>query len=153
MKLRSVILSVFLGFISQSSFAALINEMQTCQGQIMFIGTKLDAAAEKYPADEVKKVRQGLEGYDQYIQTKIVSPGLLKFVGGDQAKADEMQTQVDAYKKNIVARLQKRYPQPHLFADHAMSLNECAKQAVPAGQALKDLKVALHTMLELANIK
>ena len=153
MKLSSVILSVFLGFISQSSFAALINDMQTCQGQIMFIGTKLDAGAAKYPADDVKKVRQGLEGYDQYIQTKIVSPGLLKFVGGDQAKADEMQTQVDAYKKNIVSRLQKRYPQPRLFADHALSLNECAKQAVPAGQALENLKVALHTMLKLANIK
>ena len=98
--------------------------MQTCQGHIIFVGTKLDAGAAKYPTADVTKVREGLAGYDQYIQAKIVSPGLLKFAGGDKAKAD-----------------------------HALSINECAKQAAPAGQALEDLKVALHTMLKLAKLK
>lgn len=153
MKLSSVILATLLCLTSQSSFAALINEMQGCQGYMDFVETKLVAGAAKYPAAEVKKVRKGLSGYDQFIQSKIVSPGLLKFSGGDKAKADQLQTQVDAYRKNIVSRLQKRYPQNRLFADHAHSLNDCAKQAVPKGQSLEDLKEALHAMLRLAEIK
>ncbi|MGB1311980.1 MAG: hypothetical protein ACPG47_12250, partial [Leucothrix sp.] len=127
MRLKSAILATLLCLTSTSSFAALINEMQGCQGYMDFIETKLVAGSKKYPAAEVQKVRKGLSGYDRFIQTSIVSPGLLKFSNGDKAKADQLQTQVDAYRKNIVTRLQKRYPQNRLFADHALSLNNCAK--------------------------
>jgi hypothetical protein len=39
------------------------------------------------------------------------------------------------------------------FSDHAISINDCAKQAVPSGQALEDLKVALHTIIKLAKME
>ena len=153
MKLSSILFSILLCMTSQVSHAALINEMQTCQGLFDFIDTKLNSASAKYAAGDVQIVRKGLAGYDQYIQSTIVSPGLLQFTGGDQAKSNQMQTQVDTYKKNVVSRLQKRYPQNRLFYDHVVSVNECAKQAVPAGQALEDLKLAMNTMIELAKIE
>jgi len=87
-----------------------INEMQTCQGLIEHIDKKLDETGSKYDKGAVKKVRNGLEGYNQYIQRDIVTPGLLKYSGGDQSKAKSMQEQVDAYKKTVAKRLRPYLP-------------------------------------------
>ena len=65
--------------------------MQSCQGLIDFLDNKLASAPEKYAKSDVDNVRKGLEGYNQYIQSDIVTPGLLKFNGGDATKADAMQ--------------------------------------------------------------
>ena len=154
MKFKKITLIALLYMLPQLSLAApSINDMQTCQGLLDFIDDKLNPAPAKYGAEDVKAVRKGFDGYNQYIQTAIVSPGLLKFTGGDKAKADELQTQVDAYKKQVVEGFKKRYPQDRLFYDQAIAVNNCAKKAVPSGQALEDLKLALNTLVKLTQMK
>jgi len=139
--------------IPQLSMAAgLINDMQSCQGLIEFIDKKLDSAPSKYEKSHVKKVRKGLEGYNQYIQREIVWPGLLQFNGGDKTKANDMQKQIEAYKQTLVKQLDARYPQNRLFTDQAIAVNNCAKKAVPSGQELEGLKEALTIMVELAKM-
>ena len=138
---------------SQSILAAsLINEMQSCQALIDFVDNKLDSAPSNYVKADVQKVRKGLRAYHQYIQNQIVSPGLLEFNGGDKDKANQMQTQVDAYKETLVKQLNVRYPETRLFTDHAVALNNCAKKSVPSGKDLDDLKEALNVMVKLAQI-
>lgn len=129
-----------------------INDMQGCQAILNFIDGKLDPAPAKYNAADVKIVRSGLSAYNAYIQKEIVTPGLLKFNGGDKAKAKTMQAQVDAYKASVVQGYNARYPQDRLFMDHAISVNDCAKQAVPAGADLQALKDALGKMVELSKL-
>tara|TARA_R110001599_G_scaffold26935_14_gene95029 strand:- start:8676 stop:9131 length:456 start_codon:yes stop_codon:yes gene_type:complete len=150
MTLKKITIMALLFLIPQLSMAALINEMQTCQGLIEHIDKKLDETGSKYDKGAVKKIRNGLEGYNQYIQRDIVTPGLLKYSGGDQSKAKAMQEQVDAYKKTVAKRYDLTYPQNEIFMNHAMAVNECAKQAVPSGQELEDLKEALNLMVEFA---
>jgi hypothetical protein len=151
MKKMMIIVMFFLS-LELSMAAGLINDMQSCQGLIKFIDNKMDSAPSKYNKDEVSKVRKGLEGYNQYIQAKIVTPGLLKFNHGDKIKANAMQKQVDAFKATVVTTYEKRYPQNRLYYDHAIALNNCAKKAVPSGQKLEDLKTALNTMVKLSKL-
>ena len=149
--MKKIILLTFLMMFAKSSMAAgLINDMQSCQGLIDFVNTKLDTAPASYDAADVNTVRSGLDTYNRYIQQEIVTPGLLQFNGGNQAKAEQMQKQVDAYKQSLVKQYQKRYPQNRLFTDFAMSLNNCAKKAVPTGGDLEKLKQALHTIIKLS---
>ncbi len=151
MKLNKLIVIALLIVTPRLSLAAgLINEMQSCQGLIQFINNKLDSAPASYGRQEINTVRKGLDGYNQYIQDEIVTPGLLQFTNGDHARAEAMQKQVDAYKQSVVQQLDARYPDNRLFTDYAVAVNDCAKQAVPAGQSLTDLKNALNTMIELA---
>lgn len=138
---------------TQTALAApSINDMQGCQALLNFVDGKLDPAPAKYNAADVKIVRTGFAAYDAYIQKEIVTPGLLKFNGGDQAKADAMQVQVDTYKAAVVNSYNKQYPQDRLFMDHAIAVNNCAKQAVPAGSDLQALKDALNKMVVLAKL-
>ena len=154
MKLKKFTITFILLVISSQLIAApLVNDMQACQGMISFIEAKLESASSKFEAEDVKTIRKGLEGYDQYIQQEIITPGLLKFNGGDEAKANLMQTQVDGYKKTLVKSLQVRYPQNRLFYDHVVAVNNCSKKAVPSGQALEDLKVAFATLVKLTKIE
>ena len=97
--------------------------MQGCQALIDHVDNILEDAPEAYREKDVKNVRNGLKFYNKYIQAEIVTPGLLKFNGGDEKKAKAMQAQVDAYKKTV-----------------------------PSGDDLEVLKVALTTMLELAKL-
>ena len=153
MRLKKLTLATLLCALPQLSISApSINEMQSCQALLDFVDSKLESAPAKYDAQQVAKVRKGLQGYNQFIQTTIVTPGLLKFNQGDKTKADLMQTQVDAYKKNLVTNFQKRYPQNRLFTDQAIDVNNCAKKAVPSGQALEDLKKSLNIMIKLAQL-
>ncbi len=139
--------------VSQSSMAVgLVNDMQLCQGVIEFVDNKLKKAPGYYDKADVKTVRQGLEAYNQYIQREIVAPRLLKFNGGDAEKTKQMQKQVDAYKSTVVNQLQSRYPQENLLTDHAISVNDCAKKAVPSGKDLDRLKDAVNTMVKLAQM-
>lgn len=129
-----------------------INDMQGCQALLEFLDDKLSSAPSKYTSANVKTVRKGLSIYNAYIQKEIVTPGLIKFNGGDKSKAKAMQVQVDAYKKTVVQSYEARFPQNRLFMDHAIAVNGCAKQAVPAGNDLQALKDALNTMVELAKL-
>lgn len=151
MKFKRITLMALLCVLSQPVMASpSINDMQSCQGLLDFIDSKLDPAPSKYMPADVKKVRSAFKKYNEYIQQQIVSPGLLKFNGGDVAKANLMQKQVDAYKVSLSETLQKRYPQHRLFRDQVIAVNNCAKKAVPSGQALEELKKALFIMIELA---
>ena len=132
--------------------SSLINEMQSCQGLLEFVDSKLEAMPSSYDKNDVKTVRKGLKSYNQYIQREIVAPGLLAFNGGDKTKANLMQKQVDTYKKTIVKQLNDRYPQNRLFTEQAVSINNCAKKAVPSGEELEALKKALTTMIELSKV-
>ena len=139
---------------SQSALSkASINDMQTCQGLLDFLEIKLDDAPSHYPADKVTKISKGLNQYNNYIQEEIVSPGLLEFNGGNASKADAMQLQVDAYKATIVKSFIARNKTSSLTTDYAISVNNCAKKAVPSGEALESLKYAINTLIELAQIK
>lgn len=150
MTLKKIKVAAFLLAISPLSIAApSINDMQACQGLIDFIGSKLESASSKYESEDIQTIRKGLDGYNQYIQRDIVSPGLLKFNRGDAEKASLMQKQVDDYKKTVVNGLHARYPQDGLFTDQVLALNNCAKKAVPAGQELNDLKEAFTVMSTL----
>ncbi|MEP0174955.1 MAG: hypothetical protein ABJH28_10685 [Paraglaciecola sp.] len=151
--MKKLIMAGLLVTVSQSSMAVgLVNDMQLCQGVIEFVDNKLKKAPGHYDKADVKTVRQGLEAYNQYIQREIVAPGLLKFNGGDAEKTKQMQKQVDAYKSTVVNQLQSRYPQENLLTDHAISVNDCAKQAVPSGKDLDRLKDAVNTMVKLAQM-
>ena len=151
--MKKILIIGLLLIVSKSTLAAgLINEMQSCQAFIDFIDNKLNSAPSTYDPEDVKKVREGLGTYNQYIQRQIVSPGLLEFNGGDKDKANQMQKQVDTYKQTLVKQLEARYPQNRLFTDHAIQVNNCAKKAVPSGGELDELKEALNLMVKLANI-
>lgn len=153
MKLKKILIVVVFLIVPQLSLAdRLINDMQACQGLIEFVDKRLDSAPAGYDKENIAKVRKGLDAYNQYIQNEIVSPGLLQFNGGDKAKADGMQKQVDTHKQSLVKQFEARYPGNKLFSDHAIALNSCAKQAAPDAQALEDLKVALHAILSLAKV-
>jgi len=132
--------------------AGLINEMQSCQAFIDFVGNKLALAPSSYAQKDVRKIRKGLETYNKYIQRQIISPGLLEFNGGDKDKANQMQKQVDTYKQTLVTQLEARYPKNRLFMDHAITVNNCAKKAVPSGEELDELREALNLMVKLAKI-
>ena len=154
MKFKKVTLTMAITCVfSMPMFAApSINDMQGCQGLLDFVDGKLSNAPAKYHTSDVKTVRVGLKQYNDYIQNEIVTPGLVKFNKGNISKANAMQKQVDAYKLTLVKGLKTRYPQNRLFMDHAVAVNNCAKKAVPSGQALENLKAALNTMVKLSKL-
>lgn len=143
-------LAVALLFSGFTSAQSLINDMQSCQALIEFVEQKLASPPAGYEKTKVMNIVEGLGAYDKYIQESIITPGLLQFNQGDKAKAQSMQQQVNAYKQTLSARLAKRYPENRMYSDYAISLNNCAKKAVPEGQSLEQLKVALNTILTLA---
>lgn len=151
MKIKSFFLLVVAGLSFNTLSANLINDMQGCQALIQHIDNILDAAPESYPNSDVKMIRKGLRGYDKYIQDEIVTPGLLKFNAGDKDKAKAMQVQVNAYKESVTKAYDSKF-KGKLFSDHAISVNECAKKAVPTGEDLESLKLALTTILKLAQL-
>ena len=89
---KIIIVGLLLIFSKSPMAAGLINDMQSCQALINFVDNKLDSVPSNYDKGDVKKVRTGLESYNQYIQREIVSPGLLQFNNGDKAKANQMQS-------------------------------------------------------------
>ncbi|UAB71700.1 hypothetical protein INR79_07335 [Vibrio sp. SCSIO 43132] len=126
-----------------------INDMQQCQALLDFLEKKLATPPTQYSKEQVQTAKLGLEEYDAFIQTEIVTPGLLAFNGGDKSKADAMQQQVDAFKSTVVSALDKRYPSQKLVMDHVISLNECTKKAVPSGEELDDLKRSMEALIAL----
>ena len=152
MKKITVILTVMLtgSFCQVTSAQSLINDMQTCQGLLDFMQQKLIKASEHYDSAKIKNIQVALKKYDDYIQNNIVTPGLIKFNGGDRNKANIMQKQVDTYKHTITQGLKARDSNAQLTSNHAVSLNNCAKKAVPLGQDLEDLKIAINDIVDLA---
>ncbi len=144
---------MLLGFGQAAKAQSLINDMQACQGLLDFMQQKLAKAADQYPTQRINDIQVALKNYDDYIQENIITPGLLEFNAGNQAKTQAMQSQVDAYKYAITQGLVARDGGPDLSSNHAVSLNNCAKKAVPAGQHLEDLKAAINDIVSLAQSK
>jgi len=154
LKLKQAILIAVVTLTSAgTSLAALINDMQSCQGTLNAIDRLLEETTIDYPADDVKVIREGFKQYNNYIQQEIITPGLLKFSHGDVNKAAEMQTQVDSYKSNIVNAFKKRYHENRLYMDHAVLINECTKKSVPSGESLNRLIAAFKMLEKLTQIQ
>lgn len=148
--IKSLILAVTVLFSGFTSAQSLINDMQSCQALIEFVEQKLSSPPASYDEAKVTNILEGLGAYNTHIQETIVTPGLLKFNQGDKAKAQNMQLQVNTYKKSLIANFSSRYPENRMYTDYAVSLNNCTKKAVPEGEALEQLKVALNTIVALA---
>ena len=153
MKLKKILLAFgFSLVLSSSSFASpSINDMQSCQALLDFVDEKLSTNS-KYSVNDVKTVKNGLNQYNEYIQKEIVTPGLIKFNAGDITKAKAMQKQVDDYKLSLVNAYKKRYVENRMYTDYAIAINNCAKKAVPSGEALENLKASLNTIIKLAKM-
>lgn len=146
--MKKKLFACVLAFVPAISMAGpSVNEMQTCQGLLDFLDQRL-ATNTQYDAGEVKQIRQGLKGYNDYIQTEIVTPGLRQY--GD---VTTLQAQVDQYKADIVEAYKARYKGNLIYNDFTTAINNCTKQAVPAGSALKELKQAFNLMLKLSKQK
>ena len=129
-----------------------INDVQTCQAHLDFVDAKL-ASVKKYDKAQVKTVRKGLKSYNDFLQSEHVTPGLMALYGGDKAKVKSTQVQIDAYKKNVVAGLDKRYPQPRVFMDHAISIDACYTKAPMDASGTAVMTEALQTLVALSNVK
>lgn len=126
-----------------------INDVQTCQAQLDFVDAKL-ASISKYDKTKVKTVRSGLQAYNAFLQSEHITPGLSAYTGGDAAKNKDFQDQIDAYKATVVAGLNKRYPQPRVFMDHAVAINNCYSSAPMDAAGTAMMTEALQTFVELA---
>lgn len=147
--LKVLVLSLSLT-ISALGHANLINDMQSCQALNQFVINKLLSDDSPYTKQDSDNVVKGLVAYNAYIQSQIVSPGLLAFNNGDVEKAQEMQEQVDSYKEELQDSFEQRYPNNKMVSDYAITINNCAQKAVPSGQDLTSLKAALTTLLAMA---
>ena len=114
---------------------------------------QIEDSSEKYEAEDIKVAQKGLTSYNDYIQESIVSPGLLAFYKNDQAKADEAQKQVDAYKLSIVHQYQQRNPNKNIDMNMLTALNNCTLQAIPAGQQLEELKLSFEKLVAFTTLK
>lgn len=155
MKIRKISLVIFMQSILISSLYAKpsINDMQSCQGVIDFINQKIDFASSKYSKKDVEIVHKGLNQYSDYLQSEVVTPGLLKHNGGDIKKSNDMQKEINKYRGLIVKELNGKYPTKRLYMDHIVMVNNCVKMVAPAGTTLNNLKTAFNTMIQLSKIK
>ena len=128
---------------------ASVNDVQLCQAQLEFIDSKL-ASIKKYNSADVKKIRKAMSEYNTFLQAEHIKPGLLAYTGGDKAKADMFQAQIDTFKSNQVTAMHKRYHQDQIFGDQALSVNECYKKAPMSSDKTPMMKDALETMVKLA---
>lgn len=147
---KILLVPVLLGATQFACASPSINDMQGCQAVIDFVEQRMAATQSVYSSEDVETVLKGVQAYDEYIQNDIITPGLLKYANGDKAKAKGLQEQVDAYKKGLVANLDKKFAGDRLYSDTAISLNKCAQISVPSGAALEALKASLFKIIELS---
>jgi len=154
-----IIASLFMLSLSTAATAAqntLINDMQGCQAYITFINDKVDSTSKKYPADELAKIKSALTIYNNYIQTEVITPGLLQLTSNNAEKAAQYQQQIDSSNDQIVKSLHANYPKDQFFIDFAISINDgCVKKSVPAkgSDDYQSLETALKLIIKLARQK
>ncbi|MEO9654071.1 hypothetical protein [Marinomonas sp.] len=128
-----------------------LNEMQECQAAIDFVVDTTDKLEALYSTTELQVVREGLVSYEDFIQQEIITPGLLAYSQNDVKKVEDLQQQIDEYKRSITLRLTKHYGQERLFTDYAVMINGCAQKALPSStEDIALLKNALETIIRLA---
>lgn len=127
--------------------------MQGCQAINQFVIDKFERGDFPNSDGKADTVVNGLKIYNKYIQQQIITPGLLKFSGGDTAKADAMQKQVDQYKVRLALSHEKTYPTNIVVHDILYAINDCTKKAVPKGKELEALKASMTILIGLAKIR
>ncbi|PCJ33159.1 MAG: hypothetical protein COA90_00565 [Gammaproteobacteria bacterium] len=151
-----IIASLFMLSLSTAATAAptaSANDMQGCQAYISFINDKVDSTSKKYPTDELAKIKSGLNIYNNYIQTEVITPTLNKLSSNNAEKVAEYQQQIDSANAQIVKSLHASYPQDRFFMDFAVSINDgCVKKSVPAegSSDYQSLETALKLIIKLA---
>ena len=126
-----------------------INDAQQCQAVIDFTIARI-GGVDKYDAEKVATITAGLTQYEAFLQSDHIDPGLLAFTGNDAAKAAEFQTQIDAYKAQIVTALNAKHPQPRIFTDQAVAIDNCYTAAPMDAAGTEVMTTTLQTLLALA---
>lgn len=149
--LKSVLLAMCLASMASVTAQAKmsINDAQQCQAVLDFTIERLDSV-EKYDADDVKMVTTALRGYEAFLQTDYVSPGLSAFTKGDAAAAKDFQTQIDAYKAKVVQSLKQKHPQARIFSDQAVAISNCYTAAPMDETKLAGMTAAVRMIVTLA---
>jgi len=126
-----------------------LNIVQQCQAVLDFTSERV-GDVKAYDKTDVKTVQKGLNAYNSFLQSEHIKPGLLEFTNGDKKAAKDYQTQIDAFKGQIVTGLKAKHPQPRIFTDQAIAINNCYEQApMDAGQTPM-MKEVLETIIKLA---
>lgn len=86
MKLKYLLVTLACTLSFQIAAKPSVNDMQQCQALIDFIEQKLSNPPAKYKSDLVDTAKLGLGKYDDYIQSDIVTPGLIEFNGVTKQK-------------------------------------------------------------------
>lgn len=126
-----------------------INQAQECQAVLDFTIERVESV-KKYDSAAVKTVVQGLRAYEAFLQNDHVTPGLLEFTKGDKAAAAEYQKQIDAYKSQIVTGLKAKHPQNQIFADQAVTINNCYTAAPMGDDKLQMMTDSVQGIVALA---
>lgn len=153
---KMLVLGLFtVGLCSLPTFAAarLLNDMQGCQSVLDFVVEKIDAKPPHATAEELAAMKSALVDYRQAIQRQVVEPGLMAAASGDEAQAQEWQEKVDEYLAARVANYHKRFPQPKLFGDFALLINDCAQKWLPKGVDVDPLRNALMSIMTIGGRK
>ena len=140
-------LALVMGFTAEAKPS--INDVQGCQAVLDFVDTRL-ATVKKYDEADVKIARNALSAYNTFLQSEHIEPGLLAFTGGDKAKAEGFQTQIDAYKSGLVQAMDKRYAEPRIYTDQAVAIDGCYSKAPMDDASTPMMKEALETLVKLA---
>ncbi|WP_427453388.1 hypothetical protein [Litorimonas sp. WD9-15] len=126
-----------------------LNVVQQCQAVLDFTSERV-GDVKAYDQADVKTVQKGLDAYNAFLQAEHIKPGLLEFTGGDQTAAKDYQTQIDAFKEQIVTGLKAKHPQARIFTDQAIAINNCYEQAPMDASQTPMMKNALETIIKLA---
>lgn len=146
-KLTSIVCLMLLPQLAMAD--KLIGDMQSCQGLLDFLDTKLASPPAEYDAADVTKVRHGLNSYNAFIQSNVIAPRLAA-ASNAGSDAQVLQKQVNAFRQALVEQYQKRYPGQKLVMDHVVAIDNCSKKLMPTGQVLDDMKVSLKQIMQWA---
>ena len=126
-----------------------MDDVKVCQGLMDFIQLKLNDSRAKYSAKDINVMAKGVNDYNAFIQEHFVTPGLAFQTLGDEKKAIALQEDINTYKKNLVEKFQRQFPQKQLELEFAVSLNDCTKKVTPQGKIGKSVQATLVTMVNL----
>lgn len=126
-----------------------INDVQGCQAVVDFTIERI-GDVEKYNKTAVKSAQTTLRAYNDFLQSEHITPGLQAYAGGDTAQVKSLQTQIDAYKTNLVEAFKARHPQPRIFMDQLVAIDGCYTKAPMDAAGTEKMKAALMAVMAMA---
>ncbi|WP_409432762.1 hypothetical protein ACJ3XI_11220 [Litorimonas sp. RW-G-Af-16] len=131
-----------------------VNDMSGCVATLDYVTAKLQSLPKsKYDKADRAALLDALTQYRAFIQDEHITPGLLEFNGGDQAKADAMQQQVTDYQNQVVASHDAKFKGERLYTDHAVMIDGCYTKAPMAASQTPMMSAALQSMVKMAQQK